>query len=192
MGFVVIYDANVLHPPVLRDVLIRIAQDGLVQARWTNDILDETFRSIEERRPDIDPARLKRTRELMGGAIRDVLVTGHEALIPAVTLPDPDDRHVVAAAVRARAQVIVTRNVRDFPADELRKWDVEARTPDEFLLDQFHLSGPILYGAIQRVADSWRNPPGTVGDVIDRLERSGLVETAAHLRGWQTAGWQPS
>ena len=190
MGFVVIYDANVLHPPVLRDVLIRVAQGGLVQARWTDAILDETFRSIQERLPDLDPVKLARTRELMSNAIRDVLVTGYEPLIPAVTSPDPDDRHVVAAAIRARAQVIVTANVRDFPAESLSQWDVQARTPDEFLLDQFHLDGPSVYGAIQRVADSWRNPPGTVSDVLDRLERSGLVETAALLRSWQMSGLQ--
>lgn len=190
MGFVVIYDANVLHPPVLRDVLIRVAQGGLVQARWTNAILDETFKSIQERLPDLDPVKLDRTRELMSGAIRDVLVTGYEPLIPAVALPDPNDRHVVAAAIRARAQVIVTANVRDFPVEALSQWDVEAKTPDEFLLDQFHLSGPVVYGAIQRVADSWSNPPGTVSDVLDRLERSGLVETVALLRGWQAPGWQ--
>ena len=55
--------------------------------------------------------------------------------------------------------------------------------------DQFHLSGPVLYGAIQRVADSWKNPPGTVNDVLDRLERTGLVETAALLRRWKRPGW---
>lgn len=70
MGFVVIYDANVLHPPVLRDVLIRVAQGGLVQARWTDAILDETFGSIQERLPDLDPVKLARTRELMSSAPR--------------------------------------------------------------------------------------------------------------------------
>ena len=107
-----------------------------------------------------------------------------------MTLPDPDDRHVLAAAIKARAQVIVTNNIKDFPPPALEQWNVEAKTPDEFLLDQFHLSGPVLYGAIQRVADSWKNPPGTVNDVLDRLERTGLVETAALLRRWKTPGWR--
>lgn len=186
----VVYDANVLYPATLRDVLIRVAQEGLVQAKWTNQILDETFGSIEKQHADLDPAKLARTRELMSRAVRDCLVTGHEPLIESVTLPDPDDRHVLAAAIRARAQVIVTANGRDFPDAALRPWNVEAKTPDEFLLDQFYLSGPVLYGAVQRVADSWKNPPGTVSDVLDRLERTGLVETVAHLRRWKTTAWR--
>ncbi len=190
MAFVVVYDANVLYPATLRDVLIRVAQDGLVQAKWTNQILDETFESIVKQHPGLDLVKLARTRDLMSGAIRDCLITGYEPLVNVVTLPDPDDRHVLAAAIKARAQVIVTNNIKDFPAPALEQWNVEAKTPDEFLLDQFHLSGPVLYGAIQRVADSWKNPPGTVNDVLDRLERTGLVETAALLRRWKSPGWQ--
>jgi predicted nucleic acid-binding protein len=190
MAFVVVYDANVLYPATLRDVLIRVAQDGLVQAKWTNQILDETFESIIKQHPGLDSKKLARTRDLMSGAIRDCLVTGYEPLINVVTLPDPDDRHVLAAAIKARAQVIVTNNIKDFPAPALEQWNVEAKTPDEFLLDQFHLSGPVLYGAIQRVADSWKNPPGTVNDVLDKLERTGLVETAALLRRWKSPGWR--
>lgn len=100
MPFVVVYDASVLHPSTLRDLLIRIAQAGLVHAKWTDLTLDETFRSILRRRPTLDPRRLERTRELMCAAIRDRLIVGHEPLIDAVELPDPDDRHVLAAAIK--------------------------------------------------------------------------------------------
>jgi hypothetical protein len=95
MGFLVIYDASVLYPPTLRDVLNRVAQEGMVHAKWTNRILDETFNAIEKTNPHLDPARLARTRELMGGAIRDCLVVGYEPLINAVELPDPDAVEVV-------------------------------------------------------------------------------------------------
>lgn len=182
MPFVVVYDASVLHPPTVRDLLIRIAQAGLVQARWTNEILDETFRSIIRRRPDLDLDRLERTRSLMCAAVRDCLVVGYERLVDAVELPDPDDRHVLAAAIRARAQVIVTSNVKDFPPSALAPWNIEAKSPDDFVLDQFHLDGAAVHGAVQRVADAWRHPPGSVDDVLDRLERTGLVEAAALLR----------
>ena len=140
--------------------------------------------------PSLDPGKLARTRELMSGAIRDCLVTGYEPLVDIVTLPDSNDRHVLAAAIKCRAQVIVTSNIKDFPPSALEQWNVEAKTPDEFMRDQFYLSGPVLYGAIQRVADSWKNPPGTVTDVLDKLERTGLVETAALLRRWKSPGWQ--
>lgn len=106
--FTVLYDANVLYPNVLRDVLIRLAQTGLVHARWTDRILDETFRNLTADRPDIPTATLAKLRELMNRAVPDCLVTGYEALIPALTLPDEDDRHVLAAAIRCSAQVIVT------------------------------------------------------------------------------------
>ncbi len=105
---VVIYDASVLHPSTLRDLLIRIAQYGLVQAKWTDAILDETFRSIARRLPELSHERLHRTRQLMCTAVRDCLVVGYEPLIEAVELPDSNDRHVLAAAIKARAQIIVT------------------------------------------------------------------------------------
>ena len=182
MTFVVIYDANVLSPSTLRDVLIRLAQTGLIQARWTEAILDETFQSLHTKRPDLDEARLQRTRQLMNLAVRDAVVTGHEPLIDSLHLPDPDDRHVLAAAIRARAQIIVTFNLKDFPAEVLADWDVEAKHPDDFLVDQLHLDAVSVRKAIQAVADSWQRPPGTVNDVLDRLDRAGLPQTAAVLR----------
>jgi hypothetical protein len=87
MAFIAVYDACVLYPSTLRDLLIRIAQAGLVQAKWTDAILDEVFRNLRENRPDLDADRLKRTRELMMGAVRDVLVVGYEPLIETVTRP---------------------------------------------------------------------------------------------------------
>lgn len=94
---VVVYDANVLYPSTLRDVLIRVRLARLVQPKWTEQILDEVFRNLHADRPDLDPVRLDRTRRLMNDAIRDVTVTGYEQLIDQLDLPDVDDRHVLAA-----------------------------------------------------------------------------------------------
>jgi predicted nucleic acid-binding protein len=182
VAFVAVYDASVLYPSTTRDLLIRIAQAGLVHARWTDAILDEVFTSLIKNRPDLDPERLSRTRELMGRSIRDVLVVGCEPLINALELPDPDDRHVLAAAIRARAQLIVTHNLRDFPAESLERWDVEAVGPDSFVRAQIDLDRDLVVAAVVRIADSWRKPPGTPRDVLSRLEREGLVESAAALR----------
>ncbi|MGA6162807.1 PIN domain-containing protein [Amycolatopsis magusensis] len=113
MNSVVLYDACVLYPSTLRDLLIRLAQAGLVRAKWSDRILDEVFGNLAENRPDLDPAQLDRTRKLMVTAVRDCLVTGYEPLIGAVELPDPDDRHVLAAAIKARAEILVTSNLRD-------------------------------------------------------------------------------
>lgn len=137
-----------LYPSTLRDLLIRLAQAGLVQAKWTDQILDEAFRNLITNRPDLDPVRLDRTRELMNQAVRDCLVTGYEPLINAVTLPDPDDRHVLAAAIKARAQVIVTDNLQDFPAHTLSTWDMEANSADAFILDQIDVNRDAVYAAV--------------------------------------------
>jgi predicted nucleic acid-binding protein len=182
VAFVVLYDANVLYPSTLRDLLIRIAQAGLVQAKWTDQILDEVFGNLAANRPDLDPQKLARTRELMNKAVRDCLVTGYEPLIDALALPDPDDRHVLAAAIKARAQVIVTSNLKDFPPATLEPWDMEAKSPDEFILDQIDLSRETVYGAVQRIADSMTTPPASLADVLAMLERDGLVESTAALR----------
>jgi hypothetical protein len=128
MAFVVVYDACVLYPSTLRDLLIRIAQARLVQAKWTDQILDEVFRNLREDRPDLDPSKLARTRTLMNQAIPDCLVTGYEALIDSVKIPDPDDRHVVAAAIRAQAQTIVTTNLKDFPQAQLTQMTAVSAT----------------------------------------------------------------
>ena len=165
MAFVVIYDDNVLYPSLLRDVLIPVAQRGLVRGRWTDRILDEVFVNLLENRPDLDHAKLARTRELMNASIRDVLVEGYEPLIAAVTLPDPDDRHVVAAAIRAQAQMIVTANL-----------------PDDFLVDQFHLDAIALHVIVQQIADDTARPPMTFSDVLDGLERCGATQATALLR----------
>ncbi|MEI2621662.1 MAG: PIN domain-containing protein [Candidatus Nanopelagicales bacterium] len=182
MSFVVLYDANVLYPSTLRDLLIRVAQAGLVQAKWTDRILDEVFDALSANRPDLDSQRLARTRSLLNAAVRDCLVTGYEPLIEAVELPDPDDRHVLAAAIRARAQVIVTNNLKDFPPTTLEAWDMEAKPPDDFILDQIDLSREAVHSAVQRIADSREKPPATFLDVLAMLEGDGLFKAAAALR----------
>src|SRR4051794_15217378 len=106
MPFVVVYDACILYPAPLRDLLIRIARTGIVRARWSAKILDECFSNILEQRPDLSVGQLARTRELMVRAVPDCMVEGFDDLIGGLTLPDPDDRHVLAAAIRSGAQTI--------------------------------------------------------------------------------------
>lgn len=118
-NFTVIYDACVLCPAPLRDLLMRLALTDLYRARWTDMIHDEWTRNVLRRRPDLKAEDLERTRSLMNAHVRDSLVTGFEHLIPSVELPDTDDRHVVAAAIHGGASVIVTFNLKDFPPDRL-------------------------------------------------------------------------
>lgn len=182
MAFVVVYDACVLYPAPLRDLLIRIARRGLVRAKWTDTILDECFRSILANEPDRRPESLARTRELMKLAVADCLVTGYEDLIESIKLPDPDDRHVVAAAVRCGAQVIVTANSKHFPRDSLVGFGLDAVHPDDFVLDCIDLSAAAVLSAVREQAASLKNPPMTPAEVMDRLQTNGLAQSVAKLR----------
>lgn len=182
MAFIVVYDASVLYGNTLRDLLIRVAQAGMVQAKWTEKILDEALGNLAKNRTDIPQEKLQRLRELMNGAVRDCLVENYESLVDSLKLPDPDDRHVLAAAIKAHAQLIVTSNLRDFPADQLATWDIEAKSPDDFLLDQIELDDRIVWACIQQIVDSRINPPETIDDVLEALERAGLVESVAAIR----------
>ena len=112
---------------------MRLALQGLFQARWSNQVHEEWMSAILRQRPDIKRSQLERTRDLMNAHAEDCLVTGYESLIDALDLPDPDDRHMLAAAIRTSAGVIVTRNLRDFPSDKLEPYGLEAQHPDEFI-----------------------------------------------------------
>ncbi len=182
MGLVVVYDACVLFPAPLRDTLLRVAAKHLVQARWTERILDETFRSILEQRPDLKPEQLVRTRSVMNEAFPDALVRGFEHREAELTLPDLDDRHVLAAALEAGASVIVTNNLKDFPSHALGPLRVEARHPDEFLNGLVEYApGPMLT-AVQEQAAALKRPAQTVEELLGTLRRCGLVRTVTRLQ----------
>ncbi|AUY49747.1 PIN domain-containing protein [Streptomyces sp. CB01881] len=181
MAFVVAYDSCVLHPNVVRDLLIRVAQAGMVQAKWSEQILDEMSRALHEQR-GTEPDKLQRLRQLMNDSIRDVCVTGYEPLVEMLKLPDPDDRHVLAAAIRSKAQVIVTDNRKDFPPATLAEWGVEPKSADSFFLDLLGLDDRIIYACVQQIAESRRNPPESVDGILEHMERSGLRRTVAALR----------
>jgi len=182
VAFIVIYDACVLYPAPLRDLLIRVANAAIVQARWSERILDECFTSIARQRPDLPTGALDRTRALMNDAVPDCLVTGFEPLEEALKLPDPDDRHVLAAAIQANAQVIVTFNLGDFPADALAPYDIEAKHPDGFLLDSLDIAPGAMVRCLTEQAAVLRNPPRTVAEVLETLREQGLVRAVARFR----------
>lgn len=181
MGFVVVYDACVLYPAPLRDSLLRLAGSGLVRARWSDEILDECFRSILANRPELKAGALERTRALMNTAVPDCLVSGYEDLIPGLSLPDPKDRHVLAAAIRSGAQVIVTANLDDFPERQLHRFGIEAQHPDEFVGHLLDLAPGVVLSTISEQAGHLKNPPRTIADLLETLRGNGLVQTVARL-----------
>lgn len=186
MGFVVIYDACVLYPAPLRDLLLRLARTGLFAARWTNEIQNEWSRNLLRTRPELAD-KLPRTIELMNAAVPDVLVTGYEALVDGLQLPDPDDRHVLAAAIRAGAQLIVTFNLKDLPDSALSSFGIEAVHPDDFLAQQFDLHEPKVLATVRRHRSSLRNPSKDVDAYLDTLTEQKLVATVERLRKFRDA-----
>jgi hypothetical protein len=184
MRFVVLYDACVLYPAPLRDLLVRLAASGLFAAKWTERIHDEWTRNLLARRPELAEA-LPRTRELMNRAVPDCLVEGYEPLIDGLSLPDPDDRHVLGAAIRAGAQLIVTTNLKDFPSDILDGFGIEAVHPDRFVAQQMDLHEGAVIAAAKQQRAALRNPPVAASDFLDILAAQGLVVTADRLRAFE-------
>ncbi len=179
--FTALYDACVLYPAPLRDLLVQLATTRLFQARWTNRIHDEWIRNLAANRLDIAD-RLQRTRELMNKAVLDCLVEDYEDLIEGLSLPDPDDRHVLAAAIKGGASVIVTSNLKDFPVDTLAKFGIEPQHPDDFISCQFDLNPPTACSAIKRLRQRLQNPPRTLAEYIETIERHGLPRTAIRMK----------
>ena len=181
-NYTALLDANVLYPAPLRDLFLQLAVTDLFRAKWTTDIHREWIDALLRNETRYDRATLERTRELMDKATRDCLVTGYEALIPSLTLPDPDDRHVLAAAIVGRCDVIVTQNLKDFPDAELDLYGIDVQHPDEFLCNHLHLAAGVFCSAVQKVCRRLKNPPYTTEQYLDNLTRQGLVVTASELR----------
>ena len=189
MAPTVLYDACVLYPAPLRDLLMRLAMANLFQARWTDEIHDEWTRNVAANRPDVSPSSLDRCRRLMDEHVPDSLVTGYEPLIPTLTLPDPDDRHVVAAALQGRADMIVTANLRDFPADVLDPIGLEVQDPDTFLLNQLDLEPDLTIATLRGQAAATRRPAITTKVLLEHLAKCGVPRfaSAAAAQLWREA-----
>ena len=181
MRYTVIFDACVLYPAPLRDFLLRLSGTGLFCAKWTDQIHNEWMRNVLKNRPELKE-KLPRTRELMNRAVPDSLVTGYAPLIDNLELPDPDDRHVLAAAIRSNAQAIITFNLRDFPAAALEQYDIEAIHPDAFIENQLDLHQGAVIAVAKQHRQALLNPSKTPGEYIETLSSQGLAISADRFR----------
>jgi predicted nucleic acid-binding protein len=186
---VVLLDANVLYSAPLRDLLLQLAFTGVFRARWSADIDDEWQRNLLAARPDL-ASQIARTHAIMHRAIPDALVTGYQSRIADLSLPDPDDRHVLAAAITTAADAILTFNLKDFPAAALAPYGVEAQHPDAFL-QSLIVDMPLQVLAAARDCVSRLTRPPITGDTyLKILRRTGLPQTTAFLEENLTH-WQP-
>jgi predicted nucleic acid-binding protein len=180
--FTVVYDANILYSAPLRDFFVQLAASKIIDARWTEEIHREWMRNVLLNRSDITPEQLVRTKNLMNDNVEDCLVQGYEGIIPELELPDPGDLHVLAAAIRCGANSIVTFNLRDFPVENLRQYNIEPLHPDQFILRflNFNFEGVCKAAEKQRIR--LKNPPKTPDEYLQTLVELGLPLSAARMR----------
>lgn len=184
--FTVVYDANVLYPAPLRDLLMRLALKDLVRARWSARILDEMQRAILSTRPDLAEEKIVRMRNLMNAHVRDAVVTGFDCFEKTVELPDPKDRHVVAAAIRCQAQAIVTFNLKDFPDSALKPLGLVAQHPDDFLEHLLDLFPQVVLEAVREQRLDLKNPPYSVEEHLEAFAKQSLPKTVDILRSYSS------
>lgn len=152
------------------------------RARWTEEIHDEWTRNLLANRNDLDATQLQRTVELMNIAVPGCLVENYDCMIESLELPDPDDRHVLAAAIKCQADVIVTNNLKDFPEDVLSKFEIEAQSPDTFLSHLFDLNSPAFCSAVRQQRERLKNPEYTAEELLDVFYNQGLPLTITKLK----------
>lgn len=160
---------------------MRLALTDLFKAHWTDQIHDEWINALL-REGKHSRESLERVRVLMNAHVRDALVTGYEPIIDTIVLPDPDDRHVLAAAIRCGADAIVTFNIKDFPAAVLAPLNIEVIHPDDFIYYQLDMAPSVCCTAFRTQRAALKNPPLDVDTFLAALQRQQLPQTVSCLR----------
>jgi len=178
----VLYDACVLYPAPLRDLLMHLAMTGVFRACWSNDIHEEWMSSVLKNHPHLSREQLQRTRQLMDAHALDCLIEGYEHLIETLPLKDKNDRHVLAAAIHGNVSRMITFNLRDFPKSILDDYEIEAVHPDDFIRELFQSVPEAVLVAVKRHRISLKNPPKTVDEYLAILDRQQIPHTVHALR----------
>lgn len=181
--YTALLDACVLYPLAMTDALMSLATAGFFAAKWTTKIEVEWIRALERQRPDL-VGKLDVRRDSMREAIPDweIPESAWSSLIVGLDLPDPDDRHVLAAAIAGHADCIVTSNLKDFPTSVLLEYGIEAVDPDTFIINQWDLDPVNAIAAFKRMRARRKKPQSSPEDFAYALEVGGLPTTAERLR----------
>ena len=177
-----VLDAYVLYSAPLRGLLLNLAEDELFDPFWSEEIQDEWSRNLLKNRPNLKREKVERTCWKMEFHFPDSLIQGYEPIIPRLTLPDPKDRHVLAVAVHAKAEFIVTFNLKDFPKTVLQPFGIEAISPDEFVFRIIQELPHLILSTIKNLRLSLISPSKTAAEYIATLEKQKLPKTIAFLR----------
>ena len=176
-----VLDSCVLYSATLRNLFMWLTIRLAFQPKWTEQIHAEWMENLLKNRPDLTSARLERTRELMDRWGRDWSVPEYEPLVDTLVLPDPDDRHVLAAAIASKASEIITFNLSDFPSSVLEPLGIRAVHPDKFLCELFDKDSPLFMAAIHDQLGALRNPPHTLDDLLDRFRLENITNLSDRL-----------
>lgn len=174
--FLAVLDANILYSVPLTDLFVRLAMAGLYRAVWSDHIHAEWRSALLRNRQDLDRDQIDRRLQAMQRALPDAAITGYATLIEGLALPDPGDRHVLAAAIRARAALIVTQNLKHFPDANLKPYALHAVHPDQFACDLFHLDPQCVAVTVEAQRLDLRQPPVDRTCFLAKLEACGLIK----------------
>ncbi len=181
--YTVVLDASVLYSVIITDALMSIAVKGLYAAKWTKKIEKEWISSLEKNRPDLK-GRLGTRRDCMREVIPDwdIPETSWSSLVNSLNLPDPDDRHVLAAAICGHADCIVTKNLEDFPLNITSLYGIEIIDPDQFIINQWSLECIPVMSAFKEMRARRKRPTESVEMFAQAFEKNGLIATAQKIR----------
>lgn len=177
--FKAVLDTNVIYPIVIRDLLFWFAFYELYTPKWSANIFEE-WKEVMIRK-GIQKADAVKRVNVANSAFPDALVSNYEGLITNLTLPDEKDRHVLAAAIKSNANVIVTNNLKDFPEDYLNSFDIKAKSADDFLTDIIDLNPDIAIKAFKEMVLNRKNPNMDEFEVLESLRKVGLIDTANYI-----------
>lgn len=182
--FCVVLDACVLYPAPVRDILLSLAAEGLYTAKWSNQIQQEWLENLLENRPDLKKTQLIKTIEAMNLAFPDANVVSFQDLIPSIDLPDADDRHILACAIRCSADLIVTFNLKDFPKKRVSKYDIEVQTPDQLVSNLIDINPELACEALNKMVRRLKSPKKSKQEVLFTLEKCGLKKSVAIFQSY--------
>lgn len=177
--FIGVLDTNVILPIEIRDLLFWFAHDDLYIPKWSKHIFDEWEDVM--RRNYISEKEIKKRIGWANQVFPDAMVQNYEALINSLTLPDEKDRHVLAAAIKINANIIVTNNLKDFPNAYLASFGLSAKKADDFLTDTIDLNPEVAVHSFRKLVMNRRNPNLDAYQVLDRFRKNGLNDTADYL-----------
>lgn len=189
MSFRVFLDTCVLYPGTLADLLLRVAEQGAYAPHWSSDVLSELKRNLAKI-PAVQSTGAERRISQMERAFPYASVSGYADLIGAMTCA-PEDRHALAAAVRADCQVLVTYNVRDFPHSSTEEYDVVVLSPGHFLLDQLDLHPRWVVRSLLEQSRHSSRPALSPRALLEALDRCGLGGFTSELtRRYPVNSWE--